>query len=188
MLSDDIIKAIATTPGTTQVVLAFNKTNGAFLGSFQDVKIEELTGEEYIHYEYIDYDPITQRVVGNYPDHKVVNIADLPKDILESQLDTMMATKITSVYPLAEQVNVLGRAIQTLAKEHGIVLDELEEMLDYIKTVRETNREHKEAYRNDPAFNYISNDDLKAQADELYAGGLHEALGPREIQGGRVFH
>uniref|UniRef100_A0AB39CCV5 Uncharacterized protein n=1 Tax=Pseudomonas phage RVTF4 TaxID=3236931 RepID=A0AB39CCV5_9VIRU len=188
MYSQEIMKAIGEVPVETNAVLAFNRIGGAFFFSVANVKIEDLSGEEHLVYVEANFNATTQEVIGNYPDHQIVNKSDLPEKIYESELDKQMAQKITKVYPLAEQVNILGRAIQVLAKEHNIVLEELEEMLDYIQLARETNREQKVSYAADPGYQYISNDELERKNEELYAGGLHEVLGPREITGGRVFH
>lgn len=188
MTNASIVDALTNAPETGKAVLAFNRTNGEFVFALTNVEPEELSGQEHMVYVSAVFDPTTQVVQGTLADYKIVDKASLPQPIYEFQIDQMMATKITKIYPIAEQVNVLGRALQTLAKEHNIVLEELEEMLDYISLARDTNREQKEAYRNDPAYEFISNADIEARNEKLYEGGLHEALGPRTIEGGRVFH
>ncbi|WDS62254.1 hypothetical protein [Pseudomonas phage D6] len=187
MLSTDVVQALGTQENRSECVLGFNKVNGVFLFALANTKIEDLTNPG--HFVFVtDQMSLTEDVVqGTYPDYKIVAKSDLPQVIYEMELDQMMATKITERYPIAEQVNILGRAVQTLAKEHGIELDELEELLDYIQLARNTNREHKESYANDPAYQYISNAELAEQELQRYEGGVHEALGPRQVTGGRVF-
>lgn len=187
MYNPEIISAIANADTVVNSTLAFNKVGGELVFCVQNVKPEELSPSPHLVYVEDEFNQTTQEIVGTYPDYKIVNIADLPPFIYEKGLDNMMATKITKLYPIAEQVNILGRAITKLAKEHGIVLDELEELLDYIQLARETNREQKESYANDPNFRYVSNADIDARNEKLFAGGLHEALGAREVEGGRVF-
>lgn len=188
MSNVDVLKAISEAPETGKAVLAFNRTNGEFVFALTNVTPDELSGQEHMVYVEAEFNPNTQVVQGTLGNYKIVDKSSLPQPIYEASIDAMMATKITKVYPVAEQVNVLGRALQILAKEHNIVLEELEEMLDYISLARDTNREQKEAYRNDPAYEFISNADIEARNEKLYEGGLHEALGPRTIEGGRVFH
>jgi len=184
----DIYTAIGNSAPGPNSVLAFNKVSGEFIFALSNVEISDLSGADLMNYVEAEFDSNTQTIVGKYPDYEIVNNADLPEVVYEFQLDKAMATKITKVYPIAEQVNVLSRAIKILAKEHGIELDELEEMLDYINTARDANREHKEAYANDPNYRYVTNDEIAAGDEERFAGGLHEELGPRSLDGGRVFH
>lgn len=187
MYSPEILAAISDTENF-DAILAFNKTGGELVFCVYNIKMEEMTPHPHLVFVEEQFNQNTQEIVGTYPDYKIVEKADLGIVVHESTLDSLMAAKITKQYPIAEQVNVLGRAIEKLAKEHNIVLDELAEMLDYIQLARETNREQKASYAADPAYRYISNADTEEKNMRLYAGGLHEALGPRQNDGGRVFH
>lgn len=187
MLTKQLVEALGTQESRSECVLAFNKVNGEFLFALGNTKIEDLTNPGHFVFVMELFNLTEDTVVGNYPDYEIIPTSELPTVIYESEIDSMMATKITTRYPIAEQVNILGRAIQTLAKEHNIVLDELEELLDFVQLARDTNREHKESYANDPNHQYISNAELAAQELKRYEGGLHEALGPRPVAGGRVF-
>ncbi|QBJ02715.1 hypothetical protein MZD04_gp189 [Pseudomonas phage Psa21] len=187
MSTSEVYSAIGASTAEMTTVLAFNRVSGEFVFALANVKMADLSGADLMTYVETEFDSNTQTVVGTYPDYEIKLLSEMPEVIYEFTVDRAMATKITKVYPIAEQVNILGRAIKMLAEKAGIEIDELEEMLDYINTAREANREHKEAYKNDPAYEYISNDEIAAADERRYAGGLHEELGPRAIEGGRVF-
>ncbi|MNB83831.1 hypothetical protein D3C75_306730 [compost metagenome] len=170
-----------------RALLMFNKANGEFISAISWNDPSTLSGHEYITFVEDQYDMMNDVVKGTYPDYKVVNKNEGPQPYYESQADAVMSAKITKMYPVVEQVNVLGRAILLLEEKTGCKLDELTEMLEYIKLCKEVNATTKEFYRESPDFIYISNDELAAQENARYEGGLHEAFGPKEITGGRVF-
>lgn len=167
--------------------LFFNKVNGIYLHAANWVEKDTMTGLEY--YTLVDtmFDLFNDEVVGTYPDYTIRKRGEGPQPYYEAQADALMATKITKKYPIAEQVNVLGRAIFELAEKHKLELPELTEMLDYIKLCKEVNASTKEFYRESPDFIYISNEQSAENEAARYEGGLHEHLGARAVTGGRVF-
>jgi hypothetical protein len=170
-----------------RALLMFNKVNGAFIAAINYNDPATLGGHDHIEYVEDQFDMLNDKVVGKYPDYIVQNKNEGPQPYYEQQADTAMATKITKKYPVVEQVNVVGRALTILAEKAGVELPELQEMLSYINLCKEVNASTKEFYRDSPDFIYISNEELADRENEKYEGGLHEALGPREINGGRVF-
>lgn len=178
-----------TTENTNRVKcqLFFNKVNGKFLHAATFVPLDQIGGQEYVNIVEADFDMINDKVVGLYPDFKVQDRSEGPEEYYEAYADTAMATKITKRYPVVEQVNVLGRALMILAKHHGEELEELQEMLEYIKLCKDTNRTTKEFYRDSPDYIYVSNDEAAEEHASRFEGGIHEFLGPRELSGGRVF-
>jgi hypothetical protein len=165
----------------------FNKANGIFLAAISYSDPATLGGHDQIEFVEDQYDFMNDVVVGKYPDYIVKNKSEGPQPFYESQADAVMSAKITKQYPVVEQVNVLGRAIDLLADKVGLELAELKEMLSYIALCKEVNATSKEFYRDSPDFIYISNEELAEQENAKYEGGLHEAFGPRTITGGRVF-
>lgn len=183
-------------PGRTTCVLIFNRLSGVFIAATSLPISKCDTTSPTIAYIEEEFDLVNDVVDGKldvaedgtYEKNYVVRDRnDGPTDVFESQLDNQMAYKITKKYPLAEQVNILGRSIVKLAEEAKVELPELEELLDYIKLVKDTNRTQKEFYRDSEHFNYITK--KQAAEDEVarFEGGLHEQLGPRAIEGGSVF-
>ena len=170
-----------------RALLMFNKANGEFIAALSWNDPATLSGHEYVTYVEDQYDMTNDVVKGTYPDYKVVDKREGPQPYYETQADAAMSAKITKLYPVVEQVNVLGRAISVLAEKIGCKLDELTEMLEYIKLCKEVNASTKEFYIESPDFIYISNEELAAQENARYEGGLHEAFGARTISGGRVF-
>lgn len=186
MIDTDFSEALAVT-GRQRAILAFNKANGIWLNAMSWSDPTTLGGQEFTTFVEAEFDLWNDKVLGTYPDYQIVNSADAPKEVFESQLDTMLSAKITEKYPLAEQVNILGRSINTLAAEHGIDMPELAELLSYISLCKQNNRISKEFYSGSPDYVYISNEQKADDESARYEGGLHEALGARIISGGRVF-
>lgn len=172
-----------------RALLLFNKVNGEFISAIGWNDPTTLSGHDHINFIEDQYDFMNDVVKGNYPDYKVVNKDEGPQPYYESSADAAMSAKITKLYPVVEQVNVLGRALSILAEKLGVTeeLSELTEMMEYIKLCKEVNSSTKEFYRDSPDFIYISNEQLATQENAKYEGGLHEAFGARTISGGRVF-
>jgi hypothetical protein len=184
---DDTIKKLASLTGRQRVILVFNKASGEPLAQFPWMDPATLSGQELYIYEEGQFDLLEDEVEGTYPDYVIKNKLEGPQKVYEAQLDTQVAYKITKAYPVAEQVNIVGRAVQLLAKEHGIELPELAELLDFIAEVKQLNKVQKEHYIESPDYIYITNAESEEAAARRYAGGVHESLGPRTIEGGRVF-
>lgn len=174
--------------GRVPCSLFFNKLNGMFLHASTLVDINEINNQEYVTVIEADFDLMNDIVVGNYPDYTIQDRSEAKQTFYEGQADAAMSTKITKQYPVVEQVNILGRAIVALAAKAGVELDELTEMLEYIKLCKSINASTKEFYSGSPDFIYISNAELAETEAARTEGGLHELYGPRSITGGRVFN
>ncbi|MCY1434633.1 hypothetical protein D9M71_506990 [compost metagenome] len=172
-----------------RALLMFNKANGKFIAAIGWNDPTTLGGHDHILFIEEQYDFINDKVVGDYPDYKVMDQSAGPQTFYESQADAAMSAKITKRYPVVEQVNVLARAVAVIADKLGVSaeISELTEMVEYIKLCKDVNASTKEFYSESPDFVYISNEQLAAEENAKYEGGLHEAFGPREISGGRVF-
>lgn len=173
--------------GRVPCSLFFNKLNGMFLHASSLVNLDEVNNQEYTTIINADFDLMNDVVIGEYPNHVIMDRSEVKPTYYEAQADTAMATKITKQYPVVEQVNILGRAIVALAEKGGIDLPELTEMLEYIKLCRGINANTKEFHRDSPDFIYVSNEELAEIDAARTEGGLHELYGPRSITGGRVF-
>ena len=159
---------------SVKVTLIFNRLNGVFL-SATNLPLD-LCDQDDIHCIYVEdmMDLYDEEVVGGLviaedgsytKDYEIIHRDLMKTKIYESQLDTTVATKITVRYPLVEQVNILGRALKKLAEVSNVELTELEELLDYIKLVKDTNKVYKEIYANSPDIEYISNEEKALQAE-----------------------
>jgi hypothetical protein len=177
--------------GKQKAILIFNKVNGIFLNAINWHDPSTLGGGEHVVFvEVEDFDLQHETVKGVYPDYDIVDRRDQPQVVYEKRLDNMMAAKITSKYPVVQQVNVLGRAIGILAKKAGLTeddLSELTEMLSYIELCKDVNKASKEFHRDSPDYIYISDATLAESENVKFEGGLHEFLGARQISGGSVF-
>ncbi len=173
--------------GRVPCSLFFNKLNGMFLHASSLVDPNDINNTEYLTIVEDNFDLMNDVVIGCFPDYKIQDRTEGPQPFHEAQADAAMSTKITKVYPVVEQVNVLGRAIAKIAAATNTDLTELVEMLEYIKLCKEINANTKEFYRESPDFIYISNAELAETDAARTEGGLHELYGPRTIAGGRVF-
>lgn len=179
-----------------KAVLIFNRLNGMYLGAASlDISLCDIDHPHCIYVED-EMDIVNDVVEGGLKihgdgswtkDYEVLRPHERKVVIYESELDNQMAYKITKRFTVVEQVNILSRAILKLAAEHGIELDELNEMLDYITLVKETSKNQKEFYANHPDYEYSTNEQTVELEASRFEGGLHEAIGPRTITGGRVF-
>lgn len=207
-----IAEQYAMPSGKTQVWLQFNKVNGAFVMVLSgDLDVGTLN-QEFFTYAQAEFDFENDVVVGTADNYQIVAKTDLPEEIYESHLDSLARDKITKVYPVIQQVNLVGKA--TVALDQNIVaigerLDklvallgesealpplalqsvtaELVEMQNYIDEVKQANALRKQYYQESDAHEYISDEAVQARMDAVLEGGLHEAYGPRPSEGGRVF-
>lgn len=186
-MDTQLAQAYAMPSGKTRVLLQFNKITGAPVGVLSWVEPATLNQEFFTYVEDPEFDLENDLVKGNYPDYQVVDRRTQPQKVYEAALDSVARDKITKVYPVVQQVNVLGRAILKLSEQLGVDQSELNEMLAYIAEVKRTNAIQKQSYMENPAYEYISIEAAEAATADQLEGGLHEAYGPRTATGGRVF-
>lgn len=182
------------------VTMIFNALNGVFL-SATSVPYDLIDTEDPLCIYVVDeMNLIEDKVVGGLnvthhedgtrtwvPEYQIVPVDDGIIEIYESQMDMFVQKAITDRYTVVDQVNLLARAIKQLAAKSGLVIDELEEYLDFVEEVKETNRKHVEHYKTQEGYKYVTKAEVEEHARISYEGGLHERLGGREITGGRVF-
>lgn len=180
--------------------ILFNAVNGKFLNVI-DIPLEIYKRHQGSISDLViaierEFDFVTDTVVGdliidndgNYTENFEVVRLDETKPIrTEESLNMTVEYKITTKYPIIEQVNILSRAVQKLATEAKVDLPELKEMVSFIELCLETNENQKEFFRTSDDYIYISNEQQRAEASERMEGGLHEAVGARNITGGRIF-
>lgn len=179
-----------------KVTLIFNRLNGLFI-SVTDLPIELCDPNDlYCIYVEDKMDLNSEEVTGKLiinedgtweADYKIGNVREGTFRVYESQLNSTVAYKITKEYPVVRQVNILAKIIKELADKSGVDTSELDEYLDYVKLVKDTNKAHKEFYKNNPEVEYISNVEQSEIEIAQYEGGLHEIIGPRTVGGGIVF-
>ena len=205
--------------GRMKALLQFNKVNGALTMVLTALDPSTLN-QEYYTYVETEFDFENDKVVskvdntkpGTVNDWVVMAKADLPQEVYEEQLDSLARDKITKLYPVIQQVNLVGKAVVALdenivavgqrldkiiellgeSKEHPplllqSVVGDLVEMQSYIAEVKQANALRKEYFKESDAHVFISSEDAQAQLDAVLEGGVHEAFGARPSQGGRVF-
>jgi hypothetical protein len=199
-MSDTISSAVASIPtGGTKVLLQFNKVSGAFTSVLGWVDPATLNNEYFIYVEHEAFDFQNHEVRGTYPDYTIVDRVQAELPIYESQLDLAAQQKITKLYPVINQVNNIGNAIEHLGRvvqgllgdnpdpQLAAALTVLDEMNDYVSEVKAANTQRKAYYAGSSAHVYISLEQEAADQEAQLEGGLHEAYGAKEVTGGTVF-
>lgn len=197
-MTTTISEALVNLPAASRVLLQFNKISGALTAVLGWVDPQTLNNDYYVYVDVENFDYNEQEVVGNYPDYKIRSKAAAGAVLYERQLDLAAQQKITKAYPVINQVNNIGNAINELGRVvRGLLkkpdpaleaaLEKLDEMTDYITEVKDANNERKAYYATAEGYTYITiAQEEQAMADQL-EGGLHEVYGAKSITGGTVF-
>lgn len=167
-----------------KVFLLFNKVSGTFISwagwhephgidpNLFDIAVEESFCES------------TQTVIGKYPDHQVVEIADQPQQVGEGYIDGMTVTEISTKYPLERQVNNIADALLEIAAHVGAsgpAVQALIDQVDEIKDIIAVGKLRKQGYASDDSFEYVSTTQANEVEASKYEGGLGELIGPRQV-------
>lgn len=124
--------------------------------------------------------------LGSMDDYNVVARNELPEVVTEDSLNQAAAAKITSVYPVAQQVTLCANLLDKIKKKLDIEDEEFDEYLDYVQLVLDANAARKETMAASTTVRYMSDADAAAEVKLLYDGGLHEE-NPRQTATARVF-
>lgn len=182
-----IAEKMATPKGVSQGVAQFNKITGELTAVLANTRIETLN-TDFFKYREIEMDFDQQEVVGTYDDFKIVNRSDQPQRILEEQLDLHAQRKITNQYPLSTQINTIARVVLRMAESTEIPAEDIKEMMAYLDEVKRVNNVRKQFFQESDDYEYISKDDLANKQKRQLEGGLREATGTPNANGGRVFN
>lgn len=188
------------TGGRVPTTLLFNKQNGIYftfvcipLASAQyDEALYEGREALFDHANDVVIGKLTKNANGEFEDtFEVIPASEQKEKVYERTLNMQAEQKITKMYPLVNQVNLLVSAIQRLAKEHEFTdlpeFKALAEMTSYIDQCIETNQAKKVFYSGNPDVDYYTDERVAAEESARMEGGIHEALGPRNITGGSIF-
>lgn len=180
----DLITAIDSVipTGEQQMLAQFNAASGTFITCMSVIDLSYLNTENFKYVE-ITIDITKQRVDGEYDNFKIVNIADEPTVIYESMVNELCKQKIFKRFAVEVQLDILRNTLATLCEKVGVEDEALLDMNDYIDGVKRANKVLKEAYKNNPDFQFISiQEQAEIEASKL-DGGLHEIMGPKNLIG-----
>lgn len=183
-----------------QVTLIFNALNGVYLSATSVPYALIDAADPLCIYLVDEMNIIEDKVVGGLDvvhhedgtrtwtaNYEIKPIDDGIIEIHEGYMNKLAAKAITDKYAITDQLNILAKAIKKIGDEAGIQLDELEEYIDHVNEVKETNRKHIEHYKTQEGYRYVSTAESQEKKRISYEGGIHERLGGREVTGGRVF-
>lgn len=166
--------------GPTKMLAQFNAVSGVWTNTIGLIDLSFLDTEHY-KYAEVTIDIETQKIVGTYDNFKIVDIATAPTVVYEAMLNNQCKEKIYARFQLEVQLDLLRDVVTQLADKAGLEHEALADMNDYIDACKEANKKLKEAYINNPDFEYISLDDQKAYEEAKLDGGLHEIMGPKNL-------
>lgn len=180
----DLITAIDSVipTGEQQMLAQFNAASGTFITCMSVIDLSYLNTENFKYVE-ITIDITKQRVDGEYDNFKIVNVADEPTVIYESMVNELCKQKIFKRFAVEVQLDILRNTLATLCEKVGVEDEALLDMNDYIDGVKRANKVLKEAYKNNPDFQFISIQEQAAIEAAKLDGGLHEIMGPKNLIG-----
>lgn len=157
-----------------QTALAqFNKLNNKFTTVLGMVEDQSLLNHDLYLYREIEIDLDNENVRGTYDSYEIYD-RNATLLMTEDALNTLARNRITDKYPLENQLSILGSAIERLADNAGIEVEELKEMNDFIVEVRRANGIRKEYFKNNSQVEYKSTEDIDADIAEKYEGAIQE--------------
>lgn len=151
----------------------FNKLNRKFttvLGMVDDISL--LNNDLYL-YRQIDIDIDQENVRGDYDNYTIYDVNATPL-MTEDALNTLARSRITDKYPLENQLSILGAAIEAIADNAGVAVEELKEMNDFITETRRANGIRKTYFAANSQVDYKTTEDIEAEIAEKYEGAIQE--------------
>lgn len=189
-------------PNRIPATALFNRLNGELVSVSSSPIGESQYNEDYYIARSVmfDFGDNGDKIEGNVliskngvitDNFRVLAADEQTPTIYEAQLNAMAAQKITKKYPLTKQLNLLVACVNRLGAEHELLstdeFEALNEMVEYVNYCVQVNQTKKEHYANDPTVNYVSDEAAAEALSRSMEGGIHEAIGPRTITGGRIW-
>lgn len=150
----------------------FNKITKVFVMIMQ--RPEDISGlnHDFYLYKEIEIDRDKEKVIGNYDNFRVAAIESEPLEINEDGLNQLAREKILKVYPMHDQLTILGQTLEKIADAVGVECEDLKEMNDYIAEVKRLNNLRKEFYASDPSYKYMSTEEFEELFIARREGGV----------------
>ena len=168
-------------------ILIFNKLSGVYIGSLSAVQDEEgnVTNEDEVNQTHcktkvVTMDPKTQVWVGDFDTGEVQYKEQSQRKITEAGLDGSAGTQIKEQYQYHNQLNVISDLLEKVVAQLDLPEEDTNafyDMREFIQEVRDINVRYKEAYEQDPHWEYINKEDETDIIDAQLAGGLSEVIG-----------
>jgi hypothetical protein len=161
-------------------IAMFNKESGAFTG-LTAMSSKGHINEEFYKWKEIKIDTETQKWDGDYDTGKVVNLDEVPVEILERDMDRRAGETIEYGYPWYKQVNAIIPVMLALIEKNNLTGPEVDAFLDlaeFVEDKRALNDRYKKAYSEGPDWKLISKEEEYETRSKKLAGGLLEKIGP----------
>jgi len=168
-----------------KIILLFNKTSNRYMALLLERKINrDKLKDKYFKFKYVEMDPELQVWQGDFETGKIITIAEdtTPEFIDEYMLNTIAQKKIEKGYSESKQLNLIAGMLEAISKklemseEEFPVVSEFNDMMEYIKHVRENNARYKLGYAKSPFFDYHSKEDIKKAFEDEIEGGFRQVV------------
>lgn len=178
-----------------KTILLFNKLTKAYAGELSSNIETEAINTKYFIWKEEMYDPATHTWEGDYDTGSFIPRVEQKQVISQTVLNARAQDKIFKRYKLSKQHNIttalmevmlerLNRlcemnSIEGITEENSPELLAYNEMKYYIEQILLNNERITEAYKNNPAYDYVSLQEEFARRAAIFEGGLYE-LFPQE--------
>ena len=180
--------ASATEPDTYNRVvcmLTFNKASGALVGAMAKEgggRIELDT--TLFDYKTVNIDLNSEMWVGDYKTGSILPKVFTPIKIDEYTVDAWCHNRIQRTYKYYDQLNIVRKTLMALVTKTGLtasddsIVDDLDDLDEFIAKMLENNEKYKAEYAASPAFNYLTKEEYDKEEAAQRAGALESILAP----------
>ena len=164
-------------------MLTFNKASGALLGAMAKEgggRIELDT--TLFEYKTVNIDLNREMWTGDYSTGSVIPRATAPVKIDEYEVDAWCHNRIQRTYKYYDQLNIIRKTLSALVTKTGLtasddsVVNDLNDLDEFITKMLENNNKYKAEYAASPAFNYLTKEEFDKQEAAERAGALDSLL------------
>lgn len=164
-------------------VLLFEKHDGSFFAEIYEDDVPSFKIKDF-NSKKISYDPEEFVWSGDYVTGKLISLEEESRKIEEIGLNMQCRNVIISEYPIDDQINNITDAILELAKSikhNGPAVSKLSDQVGFIDECKATNQRIISAYRNDPYWTLIGEDDTLEFLKDSMKTMISEEIGVHTI-------
>tara|TARA_B110000444_G_C18356361_1_gene374040 strand:- start:41 stop:550 length:510 start_codon:yes stop_codon:yes gene_type:complete len=164
---------------TKEHILLFNKESGEFFAKLNHEALNEID-DTFFTVKVLKYDEDTHKWNGgNATDGKVEAIYKIIPVITEDMVNGQASVAIDSVYKPHHELNAIFDVLNEIIEKENLsseAVDTFKKVRGFINRRRTLNKRYKEAYSNDPNWEYLDKKALEEKSLREGAGGLAEKI------------
>jgi hypothetical protein len=162
-----------------KIIILFNKQSGEYFGTTYSKETNQIDSE-FLSFKEFEFDPTTHIWDGgDIINGKVIAISEAKPEVKETNLNQMCEESISKEYPLYKQLNIISDVLNDIIQQNnlsGESIDRFKKIHDFIGKKRLLNARYKNAYKNNPEWDYISKEDEEELNKKILKGGLYERI------------